>query len=98
MYQRFQDTKFVQERDHIRALVAQIGLRDLPNASAYIHHFAQTSLWDALTFTGMSLSGSEAIFRSYRDNLTSQMKNVLDTIPLRDLEKKAKETMRQFLQ
>ena len=46
----------------------------------------------------MTLSGSEALFRSYRETLTTQMQNVLEVIPLRDLEKKARETMRQFLE
>ena len=96
LYQRIQDKNFVQEREALRS-VFQNTLSSVPEAQKYLESFARWALWDQMSFTGMTLPNGEKLLESYTKTLDGQIQNILEVIPLKDIEEKAKETWRQLL-
>ncbi len=45
----------------------------------------------------MTLPNGEKLLESYTKTLDGQIQNILEVIPLKDIEEKAKETWRQLL-
>ena len=96
LYQRIQDKNFVQEREALRSAF-QNTLTSAPEARAYLESFARGALWDEIAFTGMTLPNGQKLLESYTQTLGGQIRNILQVIPLEDIEQKAKETWRQLL-
>ncbi len=96
-YQHFQDTKFVQERENIRLLFLK-GLEKSDNTSAYLESFARSAIWDSLAFSGMSLQSTDVLITRYSASFDERIKNVLNIIPVKELESKARETLRSLIQ
>jgi hypothetical protein len=96
MYQKLQDTKFVQERDKLRAYItSQSDVIWLDGD--YIQTFTRGAIWDQLSFSGVTLAWAEGMITNYTKTLDTQMQSVMRLIPVWDLENKARETLRQLI-
>lgn len=96
IYQKIQDTKFVQERDKIRTYIMTES-ESLGLDAEYLQTFTRGALWDRLSFSGVMLQGAENMVTEYTKNLDAQVRGVIQVIPLRDLDTKARETLRTLL-
>lgn len=72
IYQKLQDTKFVQERDTLRSYI-QGHRESLGFSTADMETFFRGAVWDSLTFSGMTLDGAQGLFQSYSQNLSTQV-------------------------
>ena len=73
VYQKFQDTYFVQEREKIRTYIeSQSGSLALP--TEYIQTFTRGAIWDSMSYSGMTLSGAEGMMKSYTKSLDAQLR------------------------
>lgn len=96
VYQKLQDTKFVQERDTLRSYIAGHS-GSLGFSTDDMETFLRGAVWDSLSSSGMTLDGAQALFQDYSANLSTQVQWVLRVVPLRDLESRAQETLRQLV-
>lgn len=96
VYQRVQDKKFVQEREMLRSALAT-KIAALPESTLYLESLARGALWDKIAYTGMTLPSADAIVSRYSETLDTQIQNVLKTIPLKEMDTKAKETLRSLI-
>ncbi len=96
-YQRFQDKKFIQERENLRLLISE-RIKTSTDLSPYIESFARGALWDSMSFSGMNLESAKTLLESYTESLDERIKNVLNVVPISDLESKARETLRSLVQ
>ncbi len=95
-YQYFQDKKFVQERESIRtALLDRI--KTWADMKDFLEVFARGAIWDSTAFSGMSLKSANILVQEYANTIDSRIKNVLNMVPVNELEFKAKETLRSLL-
>lgn len=97
LYQGFQDTNFIQQRDKIRAYI-QTRSENLNFSGELLQTFTRGAVWDAITFSGVTLSGTNAFLQKSKVDLSTKMQNVLDVVEFQDLELKAKETLRNLVQ
>lgn len=72
IYQKLQDTKFVQERDALRTYI-QNHTESLDFSPADMETFLRGALWDSLSFSGMTLEGAQGLFQDYSQNLSTQV-------------------------
>jgi hypothetical protein len=96
-YQRFQDTKFVQERENIRALLEQ-SVQTQSGASRYLETLARSALWDRMSFSGMELKSADTYINTYAKEVDKTLQGVLRVVPASELQNKARETLRSFFQ
>ncbi len=64
----------------------------------YLDVLARASIWDSLASSGVTLESTKILLRSYTNNMDSRIKNVLNVIPVKELETKARETLRTLIQ
>lgn len=96
IYQKLQDTKFVQEREKIRTYIynnsgsVQLGWE-------YFDTFARGAVWDTISFTWLTLTWAEKLLDDYTSTLDTQIQSVIRVIPISELENKARETFREMI-
>jgi hypothetical protein len=95
-YQYVQDKKFVQERERIRTLLIE-RWRASNKGSVYLESLGRGALWDSIGFSGMTLESANALGREYAKTLNQNIDTVLGVIPLRDLDTRARETLRSLV-
>jgi len=96
-YQRFQDTKFVQERENIRILL-QNQVAAGSSGSIYLETLARSALWDRMSFSGMDLKSADTYINTYAKEVDKTLQGVLRVVPASELQSKARETLRSFFQ
>jgi hypothetical protein len=96
LYQKLQDTKFVQERDRIRIYIER-EKSTLALGEEYIQTLTRSAIWDQMASSGIILDGAASMVDEYKQTLDTQLQWVLKVIPVRDLESKARETLRQLV-
>lgn len=92
-YQRFQDTKFVQERENIRTLIT----KTWTSWDTYIDAIARGALWDKMNFSWMTLKSADTLIGTYAKTIDTKIQWVLNVVPVPELQSKAKETLRSLL-
>jgi hypothetical protein len=97
VYQHFQDSKFVQERDAIRMKLIE-SFKKAKDPSPFIDALSRSAIWDTISFSWMSLSWANLIITEYTSKIDARIKNVLNIVPVKELESKAKETLRNLIQ
>ncbi len=97
VYQHFQDSKFVQERDAIRMKLIE-SFNKAKDPSPFIDALSRSAIWDTISFSWMSLSWANLIINEYTSKIDARIKNVLNIVPVKELESKAKETLRNLIQ
>jgi len=96
LYQKIQDTKFVQERDKIRTYIRSQS-ESLGFDDSYLQTFTRGAIWDQVSFSGMTLQGAEYMVQDYTKTLGAQVQSVMRSIPTGELNTKARETLRQLI-
>lgn len=96
-YQRFQDKKFVQERENIRLLLSE-RIQNNQNLTPYIESIARGALWDSMAFSGINLDSTKTLLESYSRNMDERIRNVINVVPVSELQSKARETLRSLIQ
>lgn len=92
-YQRFQDTDFVEQRENIRTTL----VHTWTHGDEMIDVLARGALWDRMSFSGMTLKGTDALIGQYIDTLDAKIQGVLNVVPAAELQNKAKETLRNLM-
>jgi FecR protein len=95
-YQYVQDKKFVQERERIRTLLIE-KWKASNKGSIYLESLGRGALWDSIGFSGMTLESANTLGREYAKTLNQNIDTVLGVIPLRDLDTRARETLRSLV-
>ena len=63
----------------------------------FLEVFARGAIWDSTAFSGMTLKSANILVQEYANTIDSRIKNVLNMVPVNELEFKAKETLRSLL-
>lgn len=96
VYQKIQDTKFVQEREKLRSyILSASGTVSLTQEQFQI--FAQGAIWDSLSQSGITLDTASVFVDNYVREFDSSLRSVLQVIPVRELETKSRETLRKLI-
>lgn len=96
IYQKLQDTKFVQERDSLRSYL-ESKWTSIWMSSDQFQVFTRGALWDAITFSGITLQWADSMVKDYTKTLDAQIQSVMRVVPVGELDSKARETLRQLI-
>lgn len=94
-YNRFQDTKFIQEREKIRLLLEDHITTG--SGRAYLDVLARGALWDSLSSSGVKLDSSLHYMKLYTQDMDKKIQSVLNVVPTAELQNKARETLRSII-
>lgn len=55
------------------------------------------AIWDKMSYSGVTLGAADTLIKQYTDTLDTQVRSVLNVVPVSELQNKARETLRTLI-